>query len=345
MKEQLLAFWQNRSTLSSRIETPAHLEFPTINVCFDPATKFSVSNQYGFDTFLDKFHQNVPNTTLYGTFDNLSYKLGQDFEIRSQSAESFKRGLVTMPEKFGDRKVTFDVQPIRTYAYGTCYKLEPKFQMTQAPLRIELEFIINPTVADNDRPDSVVIHLTSNHTWIGLADNIWRQVKPLTESIDFKKEYTHIYTKVKTKKFNKEPRDTMNCLTNLFSQLNCSIHCDILSYTHLPLCQTAEELQCIWTKLYENQFTEYNDCYKTDQITFYKLIQRVENPLHLAQNSSSTKFYIGVWTMEEEMEEEVPLLTTEDFIGSIGGSLGMFFGFSFSASLFFCLNQIMKHFQ
>ena len=66
------------------------------------------------------------------------------------------------------------------------------------------------------KPDSVVIHLTSNHTWIGLADNIWPQVKPLTESIDFKKEYTHIYTKVKTKKFNKEPRDTMNCLTNLY---------------------------------------------------------------------------------------------------------------------------------
>ena len=44
--------------------------------------------------------------------------------------------------------------------------------------------------------------------------------------------------------------------------------------------------------------------------------------------------------MEEEVEEEVPLLTTEDFIGSIGGSLGMFFGFSLSASLFFCINKI-----
>ena len=87
-------------------------------VCFDPATKLSISKKFGFETFLDKFHKNVPNSTLHETFDKLSYILGQDFEIRANHNESLNTGLVTIQEKFGARKVAFDLQPIRTYAYG-----------------------------------------------------------------------------------------------------------------------------------------------------------------------------------------------------------------------------------
>ena len=48
--------------------------------------------------------------------------------------------------------------------------------------------------------------------------------------------------------------------------------------------------------------------------------------------------------MEKEVQEEVKLLTTEDFIGSVGGSLGMFFGFSIYATFLYCIDQVLNRF-
>ena len=48
--------------------------------------------------------------------------------------------------------------------------------------------------------------------------------------------------------------------------------------------------------------------------------------------------------MEKKVKEEVKLLTTEDFIGSVGGSLGMFFGFSIYATVLACIEKTLNRF-
>ena len=64
-------------------------------------------------------------------------------------------------------------------------------------------------------------------------------------------------------------------------------------------------------------------------------------------NPLTTELYMGFWSSIKEIQEELPLLTTQDFIGSVGGTLGMFFGFSISASLLFfidkCLDRIEEN--
>ena len=57
----------------------------------------------------------------------------------------------------------------------------------------------------------------------------------------------------------------------------------------------------------------------------------------LDKNTLKTDVYIGITSMQKE---EVFVLTLQDLIGSVGGSLGLFFGFSFSAVFFHCLNKI-----
>ena len=73
----------------------------------------------------------------------------------------------------------------------------------------------------------------------------------------------------------------------------------------------------------------------------YELQQIIENPFHKAINLSSTEIYIGLWSLVKNVQEEVPLLTLQDFIGSVGGSLGMFFGFSISATLLYTISKIL----
>ena len=344
LKDQLNAFLENRSSISSRHETATALEFPTITICIEPATKLSEAKKYEFTNINDKFYKEIPNSTFHERFDDMCYLLNKDFYLRSHMNESIKEGLVTIQEVYGDETFLFDVKGIRTYSHGTCYKLEPKFQMTKTPLRFELEIILNQELDQMDKAEYVVLYLTSNKTWVSLMDDIWPQVNPLKQTIDFKREYTSIYANIVKSIFGKMEQNPSSCIKNMVVSSNCSFHCDILTYTDLPLCQSVEQLQCNWDHIYAH-FSSYLDCYPTNEATYYTLQQRIENPYHFDRNEISTRVYIGVWSMKIDIKEEVSLLTTEDFIGSIGGSLGMFFGFSISALLFLCIDKAVNQFR
>ena len=50
--------------------------------------------------------------------------------------------------------------------------------------------------------------------------------------------------------------------------------------------------------------------------------------------------------MRKEIKDEIEIIATTDLIGSVGGSMGMFFGFSMSAWILYflrlCLNKLIK---
>ena len=51
------------------------------------------------------------------------------------------------------------------------------------------------------------------------------------------------------------------------------------------------------------------------------------------------------WELSTEagtFHEEVEILTLQDLIGSVGGSLGMFFGFSISATILYYIDKTFK---
>ena len=346
LKEQLKNYIEHRETITSRYEDADSLEFPTITLCLDPATKLSVSKKYGFTKYLDKFYKPVETSTLAQRFEELTYTLNKDFKVQFNGEYDLKVGLSKAQEyestPVHKRPLQFDVQPIHTFNYGTCYKLEPKFDVTFAPIRIEFTVTLDPNLAVLDRPKSVVLHLTSNKTWLGLTDAIWPQFKPMTQIIHFEKEYTHIYAKVVQKHFHEGiEKDNMKCFDEMIVSNNCSYWCDILSYTNLPKCRSVEELQCTWDHMYANH-ARFTSCFRFKSATTYELQRRIENPFHAEVNTSFTTIYLAIWTMDKKIHEEVPLLTTEDLIGSIGGSLGMFFGFSISASFYYCIDKIFR---
>ena len=80
----------------------------------------------------------------------------------------------------------------------------------------------------------------------------------------------------------------------------------------------------------------------TKKATIYSLNDRNENPLHNDKNVLKTDIFIGMNSMKKVVKEEVFVLTLQDLIGSVGGSLGLFFGFSFSAVFFACINKIFQ---
>ena len=134
LKDQMVAFMKKRTSKTVREEAARVLEFPTTTFCFHTATKLSVSKKYGFKTNTDIYNQDITNQTLATTYDSLGFQLGKDFAIQdSISGQKLRIGENNIPS-FRDTWETkpltflkFDLQALRTYSFGTCYKLEPKF--------------------------------------------------------------------------------------------------------------------------------------------------------------------------------------------------------------------------
>ena len=163
--------------------------------------------------------------------------------------------------------------------------------------------------------------------------------------MDFAKEKTAFDVREIEKHFKEGVEDNHKCLRDLFNKRNCSYNCNILSFGEFPPCKTLAQQRCMWKDMYKGQAgQDYLNCYKTKKATLYK-VRRIETPIHDTKNDSTTEFYIGFWSSIKEIQEELPLLTTQDFIGSVGGTLGMFFGFSISATLLFCIDKMLDRME
>ena len=64
MHDQLIDFFEARTTITSRIVQAKSFEFPSLIVCMNPARKMSIAEKYGFKESNDVFYQDVPNSTL-----------------------------------------------------------------------------------------------------------------------------------------------------------------------------------------------------------------------------------------------------------------------------------------
>ena len=60
------------------------------------------------------------------------------------------------------------------------------------------------------------------------------------------------------------------------------------------------------------------------------------------EENNITRFTIYIQTMTKEIREEVDVITMSGLIGSVGGSLGMFFGFSFSGYALYLLDKCVS---
>ena len=111
------------------------------------------------------------------------------------------------------------------------------------------------------------------------------------------------------------------------------IHFDIHPIQNWKTCRNNSEYEiCIHTMSGCNYNKEVNNAcprpcqkiiYQTKKIEYYGM------PI----NPNEIKISIEFGAMEVEIHDEVWILETYNFIGSIGGSLGLFIGFSYTGFL------------
>ena len=82
-------------------------------------------------------------------------------------------------------------------------------------------------------------------------------------------------------------------------------------------------------------------CFKPKRALLYNPFP-YPNQRYREVNTSTSEVYMSLWTMRKEFRDEIEIIATKDLLGSLGGSMGMFFGFSMSASALYILQIVLN---
>ena len=334
MIQQLDHFIKDHTTITTRLSKSQSIELPTITFCMSPAQKTSVATAFGFQTFDDWQTVEIPGTTIDQRIQNLSYILNQDFQLNLLGVTLE----VGINEVYGS---TYEVKPIFTWSEGICYKIQPMFELTEnrIPWKARFEITFTDKLKKIDIPNQATVFLTSKTSWHGIVAETWPQFRPTEINLDLSnREYLKYVLISRTTQMIRQRgvSSTEDCFWAEVLKTKCPKKC-IVYFEEKPKCETIEEWQCIKSQWSDEVWT--NCLYKKRALKFRAKESDVQ---HYDTTSQSKEVWIEMYSMSEDFEEEVDVITLSGLIGSLGGSLGLFFGFSMFTSIIHLIKSTFK---
>ena len=329
---QTKEFLKGSTTFTSRAQEVEHFDMPVLILCFQP--------RYNLNTYLRKDEYLLMTEFL----DSTNYKLGEDVVIGFGHTDINAQKKQLILGRNCDDNLCINVSSIQTMTYGLCYILESKQKLTPNQF---IYITIQRKLGKQEKPDKVDLFMASPESWYGITTEAWPYLTLEKHTFEFNASaliWMDMYVKQKT--YQKGHSSIKNCLKNHLSAYNCTHICIpfFLSYlNHLPACLTNEETKCMykyWAFADDfNIYTQFKQCLKPLTTTLYEA-----NPVQLegqVNATNSVDLLFGYASNEMEIKEEALMIGTSTYIGSVGGSLGLFLGFSFFTYLSCCIDKLV----
>ena len=328
--ESVYEFMKGSSSFSSRFERRNKLDLPSIVICVDPPYKKSSVKQFGYKSLRSIVRDSTEKYKSFGlspwqVYERITFGLGKDLDILVND---------TLLEQ-GTNDIEghqFEVKPFATFYYGMCYLIEPQKCTLSLLESFQLSIKVNSDI------DVVSMFLTSSNSWYGIIENSWAHFDPTKIDVKFDPGYyVQADLSVTELKLQRGVESVSKCLESIVDSMNCSKKCfpvifnDILD---IPACKTYDEMYCIIREDLKTQVTsnKLRHCLRPEMTQLYKA-NHYAAPNEYVENPSFMDFWIRFITDEVEIKEEIPVVGVTTFIGSVGGSLGLFLGFSFYSSV------------
>ena len=337
MIDQMSDFIKGRTTVTSRIEEVKSLEPPTVTVCFYPPYKQSKLIELGITNPYDKAF----NTSFEERINSMSYSLGQDLSMNltlSLGYDFASSRSWTVPTETDS---SFNMQPVISLQHGKCYKFKPNFNITSNGFGLKMTISTNSTIDQGDIPSISIFYLTSSNTWQGLTSGDWPQFTPTKVELDITKGNGFMYvTKPVEYLFDQGVDNSEECWKKHLMKSNCTVKCVTVSVTDLPMCKTQEERNCFHA--FANRPLDlWTFCNLKKYALTYPGELTLQPPNPKLGIDKSTTIHFRIFSLRKMIKEEILVISLPDLIGSLGGSLGMFFGFSISAYVFYLLDKLI----
>ena len=228
----------------------------------------------------------------------------------------------------------FNFEEIYTWHHGKCLKLESSNEI-KVSQRVQLEF----KLLTSDTNQEATFYLFSNSSWHGLCDDTLPFFHPSKVTLKDLKKPKRIQIKLSLTEYQymNGNKDFSSCFGQIIQKINCPSLCVpfyIYSMTKLPLklCDTLELQQCMNYQMYLNQSNaeQIYACQKPKSAKLYNPRQN-EWDRYFDEQSILLNFFFESNSVLRK--EEIYVIGITDFIGSVGGILGLFLGFSIYAFL------------
>ena len=249
---------------------------------------------------------------------------------------------------------------INSVAYGLCYQIIPKFEVKvgiYTGFYIEMDNSLNYT---NDIPESVEIMITSENNSYGISTASWTEGNTLDvkfTSTDLAKEALIDLKPTQYKMYQPTSNCSIDvsyykCLGFRFLQMeqyqNCTKFCIPIIYQTLmklatndsfEICENPLENACMAGEILNINFQASMECSKSCMVSEYGG--------KVKYYSSALETSYGSWYMifpstDVSIVEEYLIYDFIGMVGSIGGTLGLFIGFSFMDLFFWIVNILFK---
>ena len=280
------------------------------------------------------------NLTIWQAYNQLSFHADQDYELTFEYSTTFGE------ETYSSELKPTSQKEIATYSYGMCslttfsdivkpniqWKMNVKFKRTLDTKGFKI-FVSSPDILhglfiDEWPYDKLILDGFETSFDVGkyaFMNLLASEVQYLTASSSY--------------------NDPDECIQDFMNSTQCSFKCFpiVFNYLGFPPCTTKAEVGCMFSYLYGERKMQLYDCMKPKKSDIYRFSEKTYNEPQPQNDSMQVKFVFQ--SNIKTYYEQVYVVSFTSFIGNVGGSLGLFFGFSFFAVFFDCIDKIFRRFQ
>ena len=354
-------FSKKSTNFMSTKEAIQSLESPTFVLCPRPQSKKSVLLKYNIsESYFSFINQNPTNEKFTDIYHEASYQLGEDIEIMFSHLFSEPLGL-----QLGNNEITnldgnkyeIIVTNHSTFSYGFCYKVSPKIIHTSISDIYMIIIKFNDSLSKDDVPQFMDFIITSKANSYGAGMSIWREGQEFVQSValgdqDFLrlKPSQNSYVKDSEKCQTDDEISFYNCSGNEIVRImkeNSSQYClqinnkmivDLVTNESLPICgePNTQNMMSVINVAFEIVMSKCKSSCSTYEFDGKK------TPLNQMQENGTLQLMYMFETMEIQVREEYIIYDFIGMIGGIGGTLGLFVGFSFFDAFCWLLEKAGK---
>ena len=222
---------------------------------------------------------------------------------------------------------------------GLCYLIETNYSIQHftestwfyLSVKSKNDSIIH-SLSEKSKLSNMQIFIALNNTWHGLYLYSWQffDIPKVSIPIDTRIQ-SFVEIKPRMINFRDGVKNVKSCIDTLMGKVNCSQLCYPVAYNllgDLPDCKTHQDMKCMmFHGYYDPTFeTQFGQCLRPANALAFESKVIMTRPS--MKNTNEIKVWFKYSTNQLEVKEEVLILGFTTFVGSIGGSLGLFLGFS-----------------
>ena len=340
----VLKQFQSKDSSYKEYEIPIQ-EGPTITLCFNQGKELFMNQS------IHGFEKKRPSPFMYYY---LPYEIGIDFNISYSIRMPNYGEVLTFGENvLENHTITVWLEKYVTYFYQICYGITSSYNLIGKRNSIVVSF--NKSIPSEEIP-IIDIDISSASNSYGIT--LDKYFDGRISQIDFPRELENLGVQLKTEKRinsnSKTPcrkESFYECFENRFLKNGigkCINFCSPISLPNnkIHLCMNLDDMKCaneIFLKVFQN--ITRNECPRPCESIGYS----VQNQwMGQAKNTHLFRFVYEFLINEHlQVYEEYLIYDTISLVGSVGGTLGIFVGFSlkdfFSKILNIIQNHLMNH--